>query len=148
MILILAQLTQALLMTEMVSCGKRDVALTYYTTDIMVFQIYTKRYAQLGKGAIVQGKALYYTKPYTIKSCIYILSTTITHTHYIICSYTVVHTAHNILTNSTTLTCCQSFCSLDALLSHFLLYFKNKACTADKSTAVTTILMIGTSCYW
>ena len=28
---------------------------TYYTTDIMVFEIYTKRYTYLGKGAIVRG---------------------------------------------------------------------------------------------
>ena len=30
--------------TVMVSCGRQDVVLTYYTTDIVVFKIYTKRY--------------------------------------------------------------------------------------------------------
>ena len=39
---------------------KRDVVLTYYTTDIVVFEIYTKRYTYLGKGAIVRGFASHY----------------------------------------------------------------------------------------
>ena len=30
-----------------------------YTTDIVVFEIYTKRYTHLGKGAIVQGEPQY-----------------------------------------------------------------------------------------
>ena len=37
--------------------GRRDVVLTYYTTDIIVFEIYTKRYTYLGKGATVRGFA-------------------------------------------------------------------------------------------
>ena len=52
--------------------------LTYYTTDIMVFEIYTKRYTYLGKGAIVRG----FTSHYNIFSkfvylLVYILNTMI-----------------------------------------------------------------------
>ena len=39
-IFIVVQLTQAPTMAAMVSCGRRDTAKTYYSTDIMVFEIY------------------------------------------------------------------------------------------------------------